>query len=501
MTRARLSVLLFLILSCVSGLAAAAGRITAHFGEALAESGGVQRELRRGSRVLEGDLLRVGGNSLLQLRMDDGALITLRSGTEFRIDTYRLAAPGQPGRALLRLLKGGLRTITGALGRFDRGEYAMLTPVATIGIRGTDFTTLLCNNDCLTRDNGLHARVTVGAILIRNHDGVELLLTEGEYAYVADARTPPERRDRPPSDMAIQMPEPDASSSLEVDGARRDLAFAGLQAATAPPAEGPGQAPSSEDPHGFSNRLLYGPPESAERFRPGGGTPIATAFAVPPAGDAQSRVGTTGETGLADDGGLLGFVATDAIYGLGTTQVQDSGRDPATGLRWGRWGGGEGNRDGVPLSLEEQSLHWVYALAPEQSAALPRSGTGSWSLVGNTNPTDDAGRVGFLGTATLTADFTNQTVDSSLQLGFGDGSVWQASGSGTITPDAPLFSGSYDRLSVDGQVGGSGSFGGFFLTDGSGGLPSGAGMGYRLDHGDRTVTGSAAFGAAQGGAP
>lgn len=499
MTRLPLSGLLFLILSCVSSLSTAAGRITAHFGDALAESGGVQRELQRGSRVQEGDLLRVGRNSLLQLRMDDGAMITLRSSSELRIDTYRLAAPGQPGRALLSLLKGGLRTITGALGRFDRGEYAMVTPIATIGIRGTDFTTLLCNNDCLSRDNGLHARVTVGAILIRNHAGVELLLTEGEYAYVADAQTPPERRERPPGEMSIEMPQPEGSGSLEVDGTRRNLAFAGLEATASPPATEPSPTPVSEDPHGFSNRLIYVPPESPERFRPGGGTPIATAFAVPPAGDAQSRVGTTGETGLADDGGLLGFVATDAIYGLGTTQVEDSGRDPATGLRWGRWAGGEGNRDGLALSLEDQSLHWVYALALEQSAALPRTGSGSWSLVGNTNPTDDAGRVGFLGSATLSADFTNQTVDSSLQLGFGDGSVWQASGSGTLTPDSPLFSGRYDSLSVNGQTGGSGSFGGFLLADPNGGLPAGAGMGYTLDNGDTTVTGSAAFGAAQGG--
>lgn len=467
----------------------AAGRVTLAIGAAVAENTSGKRALRRGERIGEGDLLRVGNNSLLQLRMDDGAMIALRSNTEFRVDTYRFASNGRPALTVLSLFKGGFRTVTGLIGSVNRDEYQVATPIATIGIRGTDYSALYCANDCQNAPNGLHARVTEGAIMTRNLSGVELLLTQGEYGYVADGQSPPERRDRAPKDMGIEMPPPQESASAE-----------SLPTPPPPPGEA-SVAQAGEEPGlreiGEVDTLLEPPPEPEDRFRASGGDALATAFATRAGGAA--RAGTRGETLLADDGALLAFAAGDAVFAIGDAQTRDSGFDSATGLRWGRWAEGTASRDGEPLPLQNESLHWIYDADIGGASALPKTGGASFSLVGNTSPTDNGGQIGFLGSATLSADFTNQTVDSSLRIGFsegaGPGTVWQASGSGQITQDTVLFGGDYDRVTVNGASGGNGNFNGFFApgaTDDA--LPLGAGLSYTLGNGETTVNGTAAFG-------
>jgi hypothetical protein len=57
------------------------------------------------------------------------------------------AAPPN-SRAFFRLLKGGFRTVSGLIGKADVNAYKVSTPVATIGIRGTDYIVVLCDTAC-----------------------------------------------------------------------------------------------------------------------------------------------------------------------------------------------------------------------------------------------------------------------------------------------------------------------------------------------------------------
>ncbi|MGQ0619410.1 MAG: FecR family protein [Panacagrimonas sp.] len=501
-----------LLITVIASNASAAGKVTLAIGAAGVENTAGKRGLRRGDRIVEGDLLRVGANSLLQLQMDDGAMIALRSNTEFRVDTYRFAANGRPALTVMSLFKGGFRTVTGLIGRINRDEYQVATPVATIGIRGTDYSALYCANDCQNALNGLHARVSEGAIVARNLSGVELLLTQGEYGYVPDGQTPPERRDQAPKDMGIEMPPIPETANAE-------------SLPTPPPPTGEGSVAQAGDEPGLReigevDVMLEARPEpnkkakgsvdndgrfeaNGGRFRASGGDRQAIAFAAPE--DHAARVGTSGETLLSDDGTLLAFFTGDDVLAIGDAQTRDSGLDTATGLRWGRWTDGTALRDGEALPLEGDSLHWIYGGDLGGGApALPKTGEASFTLVGNTSPTDNGGQTGFLGSATLSADFTNQTVDSSLRIGFTDaagaGTVWQASGSGQITQDSLLFGGDYDRVTVNGVANGSGDFNGFFVPGAAdGATPLGAGLSYTLGNDGTTVNGTAAFGNASGG--
>ena len=110
-----------------------AGRVQLVFGKAHAiGQGGGQRELAKAEPVYEGETIVTGPIASLQLRMVDKAIIAVRPNSRVQIDTYRLADSG--GSALLRLLKGTMRSVTGLISQ----NYRVITKGASIGIRGTD---------------------------------------------------------------------------------------------------------------------------------------------------------------------------------------------------------------------------------------------------------------------------------------------------------------------------------------------------------------------------
>ncbi len=93
------------------------------------------RSLTRRAAVYAGDRITTGNESQLQLRMKDGAVVALGANAEFVIKAYSQKASGdKKDEAVLSLVQGGLRTITGHI---DKSTYKLETPTATLGIRGT----------------------------------------------------------------------------------------------------------------------------------------------------------------------------------------------------------------------------------------------------------------------------------------------------------------------------------------------------------------------------
>ena len=198
-----------------------------------------------------------------------------------------------------------------------------------------------------------------------------------------------------------------------------------------------------------------------------------------------------------EDNNLARFSDVDSsdatvIYDVGSASITNTGFDPTASLRWGRWAAGIGTLDSdtstSDIDLTESSLHWVIApLSTNPDRVI--TGSAEYVLVGNTDPTDDLGNRGVLGSASLLADFTNSIVESDVQLGIA-GEVWTASGSGAITSN--LFNGLYSTVTVNGSSGASGSFGGVF-SDSASGVPGAAGLSYQLTNSSRTVSGAAVF--------
>jgi hypothetical protein len=108
---------------------------------AIAEDG-QGRALKRRSQIFNGDTIKTGPAGSVQIRFIDKALMTIKANSEMNIETYLLAQQGnaeQKDQALMSLVKGGFRTITGTIGKGDKAAYKVNTPAASIGIRGTNY--------------------------------------------------------------------------------------------------------------------------------------------------------------------------------------------------------------------------------------------------------------------------------------------------------------------------------------------------------------------------
>ncbi len=115
-------------------------------GANTASSGGDIRLMGRGTPIYRDDVLTTGQDSLVIVELNDGTRMTLRPNTVFRVDEY---ADGEADGGMgLSLFKGGMRTVTGRVARRDPDAFELRTPVATVGVLGTDFSARLCEQDC-----------------------------------------------------------------------------------------------------------------------------------------------------------------------------------------------------------------------------------------------------------------------------------------------------------------------------------------------------------------
>ena len=178
----------------VIGYSAPAAQVDFAVGNVTATGpGGQSRALGKGAQIEQGDTVSTNGGRV-QLRFTDGAYVSLQPESQFRIDQYRYDGK-QDGneKGIFSLLKGGLRTITGLVGRSNKQNYQVTTSVATIGIRGTEYT--------IQYGNSITGTVGEGQIEVCNGAGC-LSVTNGESYYVQGQEVKPiltnKRTDLPP---------------------------------------------------------------------------------------------------------------------------------------------------------------------------------------------------------------------------------------------------------------------------------------------------------------
>lgn len=117
---------------------------------AVRKADGSSRPLAPGAMVQVGEVITTQPSSSVRLKFTDGGELTMASNSRFKVDAYSFstAAPKTDHMAV-RLLKGGLRAITGLIGkRGNQDAFRLHALTATAGIRGTDFMARLCEEDC-----------------------------------------------------------------------------------------------------------------------------------------------------------------------------------------------------------------------------------------------------------------------------------------------------------------------------------------------------------------
>lgn len=124
------------------------------------------RQLTKGDDIESSARIDTAANSRVQMRFTDGGLVSLMPESTFSVEEYRYEQGAEEDGALVfGMLRGGLRTMTGAIGKMRHENYQLNTPVATLGIRGTEYTAVL------NPPNTLRVHVGRGKVVITNEQG------------------------------------------------------------------------------------------------------------------------------------------------------------------------------------------------------------------------------------------------------------------------------------------------------------------------------------------
>jgi hypothetical protein len=210
----------------------------------LLREGALLSPARPGTTLTSGDRVTTRADGRIELRFSDGAVVALQPNTEFRIDSYRFDMAEQ--KNFMTLVRGALRTVSGAIGKRNRDDYRMTTPSATIGIRGTEYEaneTVCPPRGCESGSRpGLLLRVIQGRVAVSNEAG-SVEVPTGGAVQVADRRTAPAPPPRglPPNAFTSTVTQPIAAGASASSGA--SAASAG-QAPGAPVATPPAAATS-----------------------------------------------------------------------------------------------------------------------------------------------------------------------------------------------------------------------------------------------------------------
>ena len=377
---------------------------------------GQSRPLAKGAEVQPGEVIDTG-TGRAQLRFTDGGFVSLAPQTQFKLESYGYDKddPKKNG-IVMNLLKGGLRSITGLIGKTNRDGYKLQTATATVGIRGTEFS--------ITGfpDGSVVFHAADGTISVTNNAGTSEV-SGGQSVNVSSPNSAPVKTDEkpflPPVVSAVQTQIPQPQNPVQDSNAVAAVGLTGTYAGQWRAVTGYSYGNGEGSTYSYANIS-----------RPQNG--YAGKFTVSPSGHVTSM-------GYASPNGSFTFSRD-----LGSASAQSYGNDGV--MAWGRWigSGGTSTSNGNVASNDYSgaALHYVVGLP---MSAMPTTGTATYNMYGGTAPSCLGPACGAI------------TVGSSITLNFGS-----YEGSYTMSVanagDGVKLSGSgYLGLSSDGTFGGSGS--------------------------------------------
>lgn len=117
------------------------GQVLFSIGNNYMDSATGSVKLQAGTPILVGQTVHSDQTGHVHIRMQDGAFLSIRPDSEVKITLYHIdSANPQNNQIRLDVQKGGVRSVTGAAGEANKAGFRLNTPIAAIGIRGTDFT-------------------------------------------------------------------------------------------------------------------------------------------------------------------------------------------------------------------------------------------------------------------------------------------------------------------------------------------------------------------------
>lgn len=145
---------------------ASIGHVSLLVGQARVQSmEGQWVRLERGSSVHVGDRIETQTGGHVHLQFVDGGRVSVRPASRLHIEDYSAPNSAKPGSGAIRfrLEEGVVRSITGRWGEEARERFRLNTPLAAIGVKGTDFAVR-------SDGNATAASVYTGAIVVSHLD-------------------------------------------------------------------------------------------------------------------------------------------------------------------------------------------------------------------------------------------------------------------------------------------------------------------------------------------
>lgn len=134
------------------------------------------------------------GNGRMAIQFVDDSILKLTEHSKVVIDKFIFDPDPSKSQMAFNMASGTARFITGKLGMINKENISITTPTATIGIRGTDFTTTV---DELGRSLVIllpdQDGTSSGEITVTTASGVEILNEPFQATMVSAWETPPTR--------------------------------------------------------------------------------------------------------------------------------------------------------------------------------------------------------------------------------------------------------------------------------------------------------------------
>ena len=416
-------------------------------------SDGTARPLVKGNEVKTGDRIVSDSNGRAQIRFSDGSYVSLQPNTDFDIKAYSYNGESDgTEKAFFGMLKGAMRTVTGLVGRKNRGAYQISTPTATIGIRGT---------------GGVISVSADGTTLVQGTSGVWTLTTgggslevpAGKAGAASDSGKAPQQSSQGPSVPAPAGEGGTTQQQEDTYSSGENRSSTGSQAGVNKPEEVKPTPKPLLLVSGTNYTIAYGPE----------------------GGSMQTTKGKSAT--FSSSGMMMSFDSASSCcsnpYSLAGTHAEFATADGV--LAWGRWTGQVNGINQMNGSYPvNQGVHYVVGVATP-AASLPTGVTYTYNLLGATMPTVVTGTTlaGTLSSATLTGNFSTNLVSTAFAGSIGGMNFSATSSGATLNTSTASFSGG--SASYTGTLGAccsSASVQGFFAGTGA----SHAGFTYKLDN-------------------
>ncbi len=222
---------LIVMAACLAALAlpgianaAEAGRFQFVIGEIkVVSASGAERIPVKGEAFNSGETIVTGASGTAQIRMSDGGLVAVRPDTQMKLDQYVFNGREDGAeRTLVSLIKGGFRAITGLIGNRNKENYKILTPSATIGIRGTDHEAVVIPpNTTGGYQAGTYDRVYRGATIIETDKG-KLIVNPNQVGFTPGKGAAPVLLPKIPEFFDAKAQRPDAVKDKQKDAKESD---------------------------------------------------------------------------------------------------------------------------------------------------------------------------------------------------------------------------------------------------------------------------------------